>query len=280
VLEDLYDDIQIFDAMLATASSLQATDRPSDRLSDRLASLLRERIESGEWAPGHRLPTEQSLTVEYRVSRTVVREAVSRLKSTGWLTSRQGSGMFVAAAGPARALVFDPAVLRSLTAVLQVVEVRRSLEGEVAALAAARITPAKGRQLEQALAAIDEAVEQGRDGVEEDLHFHRTIARITDNPQFEGLLDFLEQYLRDAIHVTRANEAMHREFMRQVRAEHQAIVRAICKGDAAAARRAAVRHMVNAEQRIERADESVRAALGQVLQQAGNPSSKQRKRAS
>jgi GntR family transcriptional regulator, transcriptional repressor for pyruvate dehydrogenase complex len=164
--------------------------------------------------------------------------------------------------------------------VLQVVEVRRSLEGEVAALAAARITPAKARQLDKALAAIDAAVAQGRDGVEEDLEFHRTIARITDNPQFEILLDFLEQYLRDAIQVTRANEAMHAEFMRQVRAEHQAIARAVGKGDAAAARRAAVRHMVNAVQRIERADESVRAALGQVLQQAGTHTNQPRKRAS
>jgi GntR family transcriptional repressor for pyruvate dehydrogenase complex len=262
--------------MLTSVTTLQTP----DRLSDRLAALLRARIESGEWEPGHRLPTEHQLTLEYGVSRTVVREAVSRLKSMGWLTSRQGSGMFVAEAGPARALVFDPAVLRSLAAVLQVVEVRRSLEGEVAALAAARITPAKARQVEKSLAAIDVAVAQGRDGVEEDLEFHRTIARITDNPQFEILLDFLEQYLRDAIQVTRANEAMHAEFMRQVRAEHQAIARAVGKGDAAGARRAAVRHMVNAVQRIERADESVRTALGQVLQQAGISSSKQGRRAS
>lgn len=252
--------------MLALVHPLQ----PADRLSDRLAALLRQRIESGEWPPGHRLPTEQQLTQEHGVSRTVVREAVSRLKSMGWLTSRQGSGMFVAAAGSARALVFDPAVLNSLAAVLQVVEVRRSLEGEVAALAAQRITPAKARQLEQALAAIDEAVTQGRDGVEEDLAFHRAISHATGNPQFERLLDFLEQYLRDAIQVTRANEAMHSEFMRQVRREHQAIARAVSQGDAAGARRAAVRHMVNAVQRIERADETVRAALGQALQQASS----------
>lgn len=268
--------IQILMVMLTSVSNLQVP----DRLSDRLAAFLRQRIESGEWAAGHRLPTEQSLTVEYGVSRTVVREAVSRLKSMGWLTSRQGSGIYVAAAGPARALVFDPAVLTSLTAVLQVVEVRRSLEGEVAALAAARIDPAKAREIENALVAIDSAVAMGRDGVEEDLMFHRTIARITDNPQFEGLLDFLEQYLRDAIHVTRANEAMHAEFMRQVRAEHQAIARAICKGDASAARRAAVRHMVNAVHRIERADESVRAALRQALQQSASNSGQPRKSAS
>ena len=127
---------------------------PTERLSDKLAELLRQHLESGEWAPGDKLPTEQQLTEQFQVSRTVVREAVSRLKSMGLLTSRQGAGMFVAPRIQARALAFDPTVLTSLDAVLQVVEVRRTLEGEVAALAAQRITPAKARAIEDAMAAI------------------------------------------------------------------------------------------------------------------------------
>lgn len=236
-----------------------------DRLSDRLAAILRERIESGAWPPGHRLPTEAQMTAEHGVSRTTVREAVSRLKSMGLLTLRQGSGMFVAAAGQPRALAFDPTVLNSLSAVLQVVEVRRSLEGEVAALAAQRITPAKCEHIESTLVAIELAVAEGRDGVEEDLGFHRAIAQATDNPQFERLLDFLEQYQREAIRVTRANEAARDQFMREVRTEHAAIARAVCRGDEAAARRAAVRHMANAERRIEEADAGVREALSEAL---------------
>lgn len=237
------------------------------RLSDRLAAKLRERIDSGDWPPGRQLPTEQRIMSDYGVSRTVVREAVSRLKSIGLLRLRQGSGMFVAVPGEqARSLAFDPAVLTSLAAVLHVVEVRRSLEGEIAALAAARITPAKCAAIEAALAAIDEAVCAGEDGVAQDLQFHRAIARATDNPQFERLLDFLEQYQLDAIRLTRANEAAHGEFMRQVRAEHAAIARAVSRGDAPAARRAAVRHMVNAVRRIEQADRGVRQTLLDALQ--------------
>lgn len=239
----------------------------TDRLSDRLAASLRERIDSGDWPPGHQLPTEQRIMLEYGVSRTVVREAVSRLKSIGLLRLRQGSGMFVAVPGQqARALAFDPAVLTSLPAVLHVVEVRRSLEGEIAALAAERITPAKASAIKSALAAIEAAVAAGEDGVAQDLQFHRAIARATDNPQFERLLDFLEQYQLDAIKLTRANEAAHGEFMRQVRSEHAAIARAVTRGDAAAARRAAVRHMVNAVRRIEEADQDVRQTLVGALQ--------------
>jgi len=236
-----------------------------ERLTDRLADQLARRIESGELAPGQRLPTEQQLSVQFGVSRTVVREAVSRLKSTGLLVSRQGAGVFVAPRGQARALAFDPSVLQSLEAVIQVVEVRRGLEGEVAALAAERITPAKARAIRLALERLETAVNDGRDGVEEDLAFHRSIAQASGNPQFERLLSFLEQYQRDAMRVTRTNESLHGAFLRAVAREHAAIADAVIAGDAAAARRAAVRHMVNAAVRLERADAPVRQALEQLF---------------
>ena len=78
---------------LAPARPL-ATDRLSDRLSDRLAADLRSRIEAGALPPGARLPTELALAAEYAVSRTVVREAVSRLRSGGLVVARQGSGVW------------------------------------------------------------------------------------------------------------------------------------------------------------------------------------------
>ena len=234
-------------------------------LTDRLASELLRRIDEGQLLANHQLPTESQLSEQFGVSRTVVREAVSRLKSMGRLVSRQGSGVFVAPPDGARALAFDPSVLGSLEAVLQVVEVRRVLEGEVCALAAERITAAKARQIRQALERLLAAVEQGQDGVEEDLAFHRSIARAADNPHFEHLLSFLEQYQRDAMRVTRANEAMHQDFMKAVNREHEALALAISRGDAAAARRAAIRHMANAATRIEKADPRAKQALKHLL---------------
>ncbi len=236
-----------------------------ERLSDRVAGELARRIDSGELAPDQRLPTEQQLAGRFGVSRNVVREAVSRLKSMGLVVSRQGAGVFVAPREQARPLAFDPSVLQSLESVVQVVEVRRALEGEVAALAAQRITPAKARALRLALQRLDAAVEAGADGVEEDLAFHRSIAQATDNPQFERLLTFLEQYQRGAMRVTRTNEAMHGAFMQAVRREHEAIARAVTAGDANAARRAAVRHMVNAKGRIEGLDAPARRRLKGLL---------------
>lgn len=236
-----------------------------ERLTDKLAGLLMQRIESGELAPDERLPTEQKLSEQFGVSRTVVREAVSRLKSIGLLTSRQGAGVFVAPRSQARALAFDPQVVTSIESVLQVVEVRRGLEGDVAALAAQRMTPEKAKAIADALAHLDACPPQGAEGVEADLAFHRSIARATENPHYERLLGFLEQYQREAMRVTRTNEALDSGYMVQVREEHRAIAEAVMRGDAMAARQAAMLHMHNAVHRIENADPPIRRALGALL---------------
>ena len=217
--------------------------RVSERLSDRLAARLLAQIENGRLAPGDRLPSEAALAVAHGVSRSVVREAVHQLKSRALVRSRQGSGVFVVEPSEHRPLAFDPSVLESIDAVVQVVELRRVLEGEMAALAAERATRAQAAGLKRTLAAIDAATADGRDGVEEDMAFHRAVAEATGNPQFSRLLAFLEQYLREAMRVTKGNEARRDDFMQQVRAEHQAIVAAIAARDPAAARQAATEHL-------------------------------------
>ena len=222
----------------------------TERLSDRLAQLLARRIDSGSLRPGDRLPTEQQLALAHGVSRTVVREAVHQLKSRGLVRSRQGSGVYVAHEPPHQPLAFDPRVLESVRSVVHVVEVRRVLEGEIAALAAERATRAQIAAMRRALKAIDAAAAAGHDGVAEDLAFHRTIGEATGNPQFSLLLGFLEQYLREGMRITRGNEARRLDFMQAVRIEHRAIVDAIAAHDPAAARRRATEHLAHGEARL------------------------------
>ena len=225
----------------------------AERLSDRLAALLGAQVEDGTMVPGDRLPTERQLSEAHGVSRTVVREAVHQLKSRGLLRSRQGSGVFVAPPALNQALAFDTSVLGSMAAVVQIVEVRRALEGEIAALAAERASRSQIATLRRSLAAIEAAVAAGRDGVAEDLAFHHAIAQASGNPQFSRLLGFLEQYLREAMRVTRGNEARYEGFMDEVRTEHRAIVEAIAAHDVAAARCRATEHMLRAAQRLQSA---------------------------
>jgi GntR family transcriptional regulator, transcriptional repressor for pyruvate dehydrogenase complex len=220
------------------------------RLSDRLAALIAAQIDGGGVAVGHRLPTEQQLASTHGVSRTVVREAVHQLKSQGLVRSRQGSGVFVTEPPAHRALAFDPKLLESMDAVVQMVELRRVIEGEMAALAAARATRAQLAAIKRALQAIDAATERGELGVDEDMGFHRTIGAATGNPQFERLLGILEAYLRDAMTVTKGYESKRADFMAQVRREHRAILTAIAEGNVKAARAAAIEHHLNGERRL------------------------------
>jgi len=219
-------------------------------LAEQVASALRERIGLGVHAPQTRLPAESALALQFGVSRTVVREAVSRLKSEGLLASRQGSGVFVRKDAQLRPLSIDAQAARTEISVLQIAELRRAIEADAAALAAARRDKSDIAAMRAALKDIDRAVARGEDGVADDVRFHRLIAASARNPYFISVLAFLGQYLNGATRVTRANEARRADFAQAVKAEHAAVLAAIIDGDAKAARRAAARHMDNAARRI------------------------------
>jgi DNA-binding FadR family transcriptional regulator len=224
-------------------------------LTDRATEALTRLVSSGAYPPGARLPPELALAARLGVSRTVVREAVARLKSTGLVESRQGSGVFVREPNLEMRFQVDPRSLRgSAAGVLEILEIRRALESEAAALAAARHTRAQLAELRAALAGIAREEAAGRDGVRSDMDLHRAIVRASANRHFPALWEFLGPLLQVAIRATRANEARRADFAAQVRAEHRAIVDAIARGDARAARAAALRHMDMAEARIRAAD--------------------------
>jgi GntR family transcriptional regulator, transcriptional repressor for pyruvate dehydrogenase complex len=226
---------------------------PTVHLSDQVADALSTEIRKGRFAVGNKLPSEAALALQFSVSRTVVREAVSRLKSIGLVESRQGSGVFIKDPG-FLPLNFDARLAVSKQAVIQMVEVRRALEAEVAALAAKRRTAADIKRIRQSIVALDKAVDAGGDGVEQDVNYHRAIADAAKNQFLISTLDYLRQFLHGATRVTRANEARRADFAKQVRDEHQAIALAIEAADADLARSAATQHMGNAIQRIEQAD--------------------------
>ncbi|WP_321924272.1 FadR/GntR family transcriptional regulator [Paraburkholderia guartelaensis] len=223
---------------------------PNRALSDTVAQQLLAQIDKGTFARGGRLPTEAVLAQEFGVSRTVIREAISRLKNEGVVEPRQGSGVYVAAHGAIRPLRIDYAEAMEGGSVLQILAVRRAIEAEVAAEAAMRRTDADMMAIDAALKKIDEAVAEGRDGVAEDVAFHRAIASVTGNPYFLKTLTFLNQYLEAGTVITRRNEALREDFSRQVRDEHAAIAAAIRVGDPMAARNAAQTHMYNAARRL------------------------------
>ncbi|ART62092.1 FadR/GntR family transcriptional regulator [Kushneria marisflavi] len=231
-------------------------DSPSDRhlsergpgLAEQVAGVLTRAIHTGKLKAGQRLPTEAALGERHEVSRSVVREAISMLRNAGLVVSRRGSGTFVAEAPTVSLVQALPG--GSLASVLHLLELRRALEGEAAFHAATRCSRAQLRRLRNAMVDIDEAVEAGESGVEQDLAFHRAIAEASNNEYFITVLDFYNRFLHQAISLTRSNEARRDTFVAEVISEHDAMIEAIASGDGDAARQAAWWHMDQARRRL------------------------------
>ena len=64
-------------------------------LYQQLKEFVTDKIDRGEWQPGHRLPSENELANEFGVSRLTVRQALQLLQSQGLVERAQGRGTFV-----------------------------------------------------------------------------------------------------------------------------------------------------------------------------------------
>jgi GntR family transcriptional regulator, transcriptional repressor for pyruvate dehydrogenase complex len=223
---------------------------------EEVARELLGRIRSGEWQPDMRLPSEQSMAVQFGVSRTVIREAIARLKNEGLVTTRQGSGAFVRD-WQTSSLRLAPEISKSLKSVLFIAELRKGIEAEAAALAAERRTRKDLAAIEKALARVSETTRMRGDSARADMGFHRAIADASHNPYYTAILDYLSQFLVQALRVSRGNAALRDDFARQVETEHLDIVDAIRRKDSSAARLAAQIHMDQARIRIGKAGRDI-----------------------
>jgi DNA-binding FadR family transcriptional regulator len=223
------------------------------KLADRLVDAIRSGIASGVLKPGARLPTEQKMTEEHGVSRTVVREAVTRLAADGLVTARQGAGVFVNEPPKAglEGLLSD--MDGKVTMVLNVLEVRMAIEIEAAALAAQRRTASQEADILAAFAEFDAALASGEPTGAADFAFHRAIAAATSNPFYVEILDVLGRRTipRDLVTTVSASLLQSSDYQLRLQAEHRDIMNAIRDGDATSARDAMRRHLAASQRRYQ-----------------------------
>ena len=224
---------------------------PRQSLTSMLIEALTERIQSGQYKRGDQLPTEKDMIEEFGVSRTVVREAISNLKASGLVSTRQGKGAFVLEEG-VRSFRISEENLSVVEEVVEALELRIAIESEAAALAARRGTPADLQRIVAACKAMDSALAAGESTVELDIGFHRAIALATGNRHFLGLFNYLGEVL-----VPRARVPTHQydattlqDYLRRISGEHHQIVDAIVAGDSDAARAALRMHLGGSRDRL------------------------------
>jgi DNA-binding FadR family transcriptional regulator len=229
-----------------------------------LVDSMTARIAKRELRPGDKLPTESEVMVAYGVSRTVVREAISRLQAGGLVETRQGVGTFVlqrAAHGPFRV---DPAELATIEEVIGVLELRIAIEAEAAALAAQRRSDGQLAEMRKALDAFALSVEEAGDAVNPDFRFHLEVALAAGNRHFADLMTHLGTVIipRARVNTARLAQEARSAYLRRVGREHEAIYAAIARRDADAAREAMRTHLANSRERLKRAHERAGSPLG------------------
>jgi GntR family transcriptional repressor for pyruvate dehydrogenase complex len=221
-------------------------------LSTVVAEDLLEKIQSGRLAPGAKLPTEAELCTEYEVSRTVVREAVARLRSEGMVIPQQGRGVFVSKAPVARNFSISEDALRTLPETIALLELRLSVEVEAAGLCAERRTEAEVR----AIAKLMEQVDAQHDDpaavqIHYDYDFHLAIAKTTRNGFIHEFLSYLRPIIVPRFRLGHVVAPDHKDaYYARIHAEHKRIVEAIERKDAQAAREAMRKHLLNSLERV------------------------------
>lgn len=192
-----------------------------------VAEKIFQAIQDKRMAPGAKLPSEREISDQLKVSRTIVREALSALKLVGAISVRAGEGNYISEQ-PTRAnpLHKTVALLEQSESPMAIWEARQALEKTAGELA---IVKATARDDELLTEMYEDMVEKGRQG-DLDRHlisnrqFHWMFFKIADNPILhrigEWLMNYADQLItRDATNqfVGKALEQsldMHKDILR------------------------------------------------------------------
>lgn len=210
-------------------------------LVNEVADRLRGLVESGNLSSGDRLPSEPELVERLHVSRTVLREAISRLESIGLLKVRRGLGTFV---GDRAGLSVTTQLIRSAMAIspkdlMQVAEFRRLIECPCARKAA---ECASAGQLEELDRIYQDMINGKNDltvSMRRDFDLHLKIVEIGGNELMRNVLEVLQEFIFAAMVQTLDQPGLPKASGNQ----HLELLDAIKGRDGVRAERAAAEHM-------------------------------------
>ena len=165
-------------------------------LASQVARELGRKIVSQSYQPGSLIEDEAALAEQYKVSRSVVRDAVKILVGKGLLEVRRGIGTRVKprqmwglfdddVLAWSQSAPPDPVALRNL------LEVRQTFEPRAARWAAERGSSESHAEVHKAMIGMEENESSLEDFLKSDAHFHRAILRATENEfliALEGLV--------------------------------------------------------------------------------------------
>ena len=165
-------------------------------LPQQIADEIEERIKSGRYSIGEKLPTEPLLVEEFGVSRNTVREAVQSLTHSGLLETRQGDGTYVVAKEKLQVEIFN---MMSSATYNNILEVREFLENHIVISAIKKATAPDIARIDQYLQLRKKEVNSIRENTQADLDFHIAIAQATHNDIILNMYKYVSEYIQEFI---------------------------------------------------------------------------------
>jgi len=227
----------------------------SGNLAERLVEAFSENIRGCILRAGEKLPKESEIALRQGVSRTVVREAISRLQAAGLVETRHGIGTFVLPPANPFNFELDPATILTIRDVLAMLELRIILEAEAAALAAARRSENHLTDMRRALDAFESNLGNPEVTSKADYDFHVQVAYATENRYYA---DIMSRLGTATIPRTRIKLALGNpnEYLPTVHRQHEDIYGAILGRDPASARMLMRLHLNATRERLRRAHDA------------------------
>jgi DNA-binding FadR family transcriptional regulator len=227
------------------------------RLYRQIADQIAQLIASGEFPPGSRLPAERELAVSLGVSRTSVREAIISLEMSHLVEVRVGTGIFVTSLNAAT----HGTSADSGPGPFELLDARKLIEGEIAALAATNGTAEDFAALAQSVARLETLTDDFAAREATDRDFHLRIAKATGNSSLELVVEGL--WNQRAELWGRLQQHFHtRDLALQTIRDHAAIAKGIAARDADVARAAMHRHITRVAREFQRGIEVAAQSSG------------------
>lgn len=220
-----------------------------EKLADVLYAAILKSILDGELKEGDRLPGEEALSEQYRVSRPTIREALARLRAGGIIVSRQGSGSYVGRPQQQQVLTFSN--IASVADFKRCYEFRRAIEAGAAGHAARMRDADDIIQIQSAYQRLQDMIARNEMAVDEDFALHMAIAVAAKNPLFPSVLESIHKQTVFSMSLSRnLSREQGTQRMASADSEHRAVIEAILNQDAAAASAAMYAHINNSIIRI------------------------------
>lgn len=218
-------------------------------LGEEIADIIFKKIECGEIKEKDILPTEQELVNKFQVSRTVIREALARLRYDDIVSSKKGVGTIVNSIEERKTFRLRENNKSDKSKRIYLYEFRFILEGEAAALAAIRRKKEHVELLSNYIEEMKYAIDHQLQGVVPDMKFHQSIAEASGNSYIRDFMNFLYRKVKLLIESARNKSNLQHQLAQEVLDEHIGIFKAINSKSPVKARKAVHYHILNGAHR-------------------------------